>query len=272
MHSFDTSASDPLLNLVHEDEDLLVVNKPAGLVCHPTRGDERSSLVGRLRLYLGEGRWHLLNRLDRETSGICICAKNDAAAKIVRNQFEARTVRKGYRAIVHGWPTADRGLIEEPIGRDEASEVGIRRCVRVDGDEAMTEFTVRERFEYEQDRFALLDVQPRTGRTHQIRIHLAHFGHPIVGDKIYGLDPSAYLSLVNGTLSDAQRGILRFPCHALHSRSLTIRWQDEDRRFIAEISHTTVRPEDRLVGFGNFEFPRGWPSSASPPPETPSPS
>ena len=253
------SPADPLLNIVHEDEDLLVVNKPGGLVCHPTRGDERSSLIGRFRLHLGEGRWHLLNRLDRETSGICIGAKSDAAAKDVRNQFEARTIGKGYRAIVHGWPNDDTGIVHEPIGRDEESEVGIRRCVRADGDEAITGFSVLERFERDRERFSLLKLKPQTGRTHQIRIHLSHIGHPIVGDKLYGIDPSAYLALVNGTLTDAQRAILRLPCHALHARSLAIDWHGSRREFVAEISHTTARPGDPLAAFGVFEDPPGYP-------------
>lgn len=252
-------SADELLNIVHEDEDLLVVNKPAGLVCHPTRGDGRSSLVGRLRIYFGEGRWHLLNRLDRETSGICICAKNDAAAKLVRNQFEARTVGKGYRAIVHGWPESDSGLVNEPIGRDEQSEVGIRRCIRTDGDEAITEFQVMDRFARDDERFSLLSLKPQTGRTHQIRIHLAHLGHPIVGDKLYGLDESAYLAFVNGTLTDTQRASLRLPCHALHARSLSIDWKGSRREFIAEVSLTTARPGDPLTAFGRFVDPPGYP-------------
>ena len=126
-------ASD-LFEILHEDANLLVINKPAGLVCHPTKGDERSSLAGRLRLYRGaEVPVHLINRLDRETSGVVCVGKTDDAARELRQFWESREVEKQYWAIVHGHVAADEDEIDAPLGKDEASEVAVKDCVRADG-------------------------------------------------------------------------------------------------------------------------------------------
>src|SRR5262249_27279714 len=118
---------DPLFRIIHEDADLLVINKPAGLVCHPTKQDARSSLIGRIRLYLGESvRPHLINRLDRETSGLVLVAKRDETAREVRRIWESREVEKTYLAIVHGHVRELHGLIDAPLGRDEQSRVAIK--------------------------------------------------------------------------------------------------------------------------------------------------
>lgn len=234
---------DGLLNILHEDEDLLVVNKPAGLVCHPTKGDERSSLIGRIRLRLGAGgKGQLLNRLDRETSGIVLVAKGETAAREIRGLLEARWVRKAYVALVHGWPENDRGRVEGRIGRDEASPVAIKRTVRPDGAPARTHYVVAHRFERPEGRFARLEIHPETGRTHQIRVHLAQLGHPIVGDKIYGGDEGRYLDFVRGRLTVEQQAALILPCHALHAAELGFEWRGKDREFIA-------RPEDWFEDF-----------------------
>ena len=123
-----------LFEILHEEDDLLVINKPAGLVCHPTKGDERSSLVGRIRLYLGADRpVHLINRLDRETSGVVVVGKSDEAARELRRLWENREVQKNYWAIVHGHVTESEGMIDAPLGSDDASEVAVKDCVRDDG-------------------------------------------------------------------------------------------------------------------------------------------
>jgi 23S rRNA pseudouridine1911/1915/1917 synthase len=260
-----------LFEVIHEDADLLVINKPADLVCHPTKGDAFSSLISRVRLHLGpEARPHLVNRLDRETSGVTIAAKHAAAAGELGRLWETRAVEKEYLAIVHGHVREDHGWIDAPLGKDERSRVAIKDCVRPDGAPAQTEFWVERRFEkpiaspfHETGHlltpslssignggeggpaaagpgeeevgckvgFSLLRILPSTGRKHQIRIHLAHLGHPIVGDKLYGADEDFYLALVERRLTPLQRQQLILPHHALHASAVRFAWRGELREF-----------------------------------------
>lgn len=234
-----------LFQVVHEDADLLVINKPAGLVCHPTKGDEYSSLIGRIRLHLnGSAKPHLIHRLDRETSGIVLAAKNPEAAGELGKIWQARAVQKEYLALVHGHPTEAHGLIEAGIGPDEHSETHIKDCVRADGTPAQTEYWCEKKFQHDGKDYSLLRVQPRTGRKHQIRIHLQHIGHAIVGDKIYGGDEQLYLAFIKDALTEEQRARLILPHQALHARSLSFTFRGEARTFCAE-------PEGWFMDFVN---------------------
>jgi 23S rRNA pseudouridine1911/1915/1917 synthase len=223
-----------MLNILHEDTELLVVCKPAGLVCHPSKSGPLSSLIGRIRLHLGPGAQpQLINRLDRETSGVVLATKSLPAARELRRLFENRSVHKEYLAIVHGHFTPDHELIDAPLGKDDASPIAIKDTIRADGAPAQTEAWVEHRFYRGAQPYSLLRVCPRTGRKHQIRIHLSSKGHPVVGDKLYGSDPLLYLAFVEGRLTEADRERLQLPYHALHAAALRYSWRGLDWDFRA---------------------------------------
>jgi 23S rRNA pseudouridine1911/1915/1917 synthase len=222
-----------LFDVISEDDEFLVINKPAGLVCHPTKGDVYSSLISRARLYLGtESEPHMINRLDRETSGIVIVAKTAEANSALRKLWESRAVRKEYLAIVHG---ELRGVhvIDAPIGPDEKSAVSIKDCVRPDGAASRTKVFGIKTFVRDGRIFSLVRVVLFTGRKHQIRIHLSHIGHPIVGDKLYGGDENLYLAFVKRELSVEQKARLITENQCLHAGLVTFDWFGEMRTYAA---------------------------------------
>lgn len=176
------------LDVLYEDDDLIVLNKPPDLIVHPARGNKHGTLVNALAHYseqlssgLGEFRPGIVHRLDRNTTGVMVVTKHDGAQWKVAKQFELRQVEKSYLAIVHGTPelTADR--IDAPLGVHP--KIREKYSIRPEtGKEAVTFYEVIEAFRG----FSLIHCKPRTGRTHQIRVHLSHLNHPIVADEMYG--------------------------------------------------------------------------------------
>jgi 23S rRNA pseudouridine1911/1915/1917 synthase len=238
-----------LFDIIHECNDLLVINKPAGLVCHPTKGDAFSSLISRVRLHLGsDSAPQMVNRLDRETSGIVLIARNDETARELRRQWESRSVAKRYLAIVRGRVAQESGTIQAPLGKDVQSAVAIKDCVRPDGAAAETKFTVLKRFLRQGLACSLLRVEPLTGRKHQIRIHLAHVGHPLVGEKLYGGDENLYLAFVQSRLTASQIEQLVLPNHALHAEEVEFEWRGSHRTFAAP-------PEPSFTDFAGVSWP-----------------
>jgi 23S rRNA pseudouridine1911/1915/1917 synthase len=175
------------IEIVYEDDDLIVINKQAGMVVHPAAGVAAGTLANALAFHFqnlstaaGNARPGIVHRLDKDTSGLMVVARNEAAHEALADQFRAREVFKSYVALVHGQMASDRGEINEPIARDPRHRT--RMAVVRGGRPALSLYRVRERFE----RFTLLDVELKTGRTHQIRVHLAWVKHPVVGDETYG--------------------------------------------------------------------------------------
>jgi 23S rRNA pseudouridine1911/1915/1917 synthase len=204
--------------VIHEDERLIVINKPGDVVCHPSKHGPWSSLVGAVREHLALGTVHLVFRLDRETSGVVVLAKDPRTASCLQTAMQERRVGKVYLTVLTGeLPGAVR--VDQPLGADISSPVFMKSAVCADGQPSATYFEPLHR----RGGFTLARVTTETGRKHQIRAHAQWLGHSIVGDKIYGPDARLYLDFIdNGWTPDLER-ILLLPRQALHCAEIELR-------------------------------------------------
>ncbi len=213
------------IDVLYEDDDFLAVNKAPGILVHPARGNPHGTLVNAVahhaeRLSTGGDPYRpgVIHRLDRDTSGVILFAKHDDAHLALARQWEARTVRKQYVALVEGVPQLDADVVDQPLGKDP--KVRERYAVRRDGKAAHSQYEVVERFHG----FALVHVWPKTGRTHQIRIHMAHVGHAVVADRMYGSGRRLTLRQVAGDALPADEADeVLIDRQALHAAALELR-------------------------------------------------
>jgi len=189
------------LDIVYEDNEVIIVNKAAGVVVHPACGHENGTLVNAVLGYAkGAFSVFLAHRIDKDTSGLVIIAKNECAKNILSNQFQKRLVKKQYLAVAFGNPTESEGYINAPLGR---SPIDRKKIIvgPLSKKESITEFKVLKRYKD----YCLLEVSPLTGRTHQIRSHLAYIGHPIMGDVFYGGPTESIMGTVKRQLLHAYK-------------------------------------------------------------------
>jgi 23S rRNA pseudouridine1911/1915/1917 synthase len=236
-------------SIVAETSDFIVVEKPPFLLVHPTKPGHVRTLWGELKQLLAfeianGGQVSIVNRLDRETSGLVLVAKNAAAARRFGLAMQKQRIAKEYLAIVLGWPEWEATTVDAPLARQGAhlpSRIWLKQTIHPAGAPALTDFRVENRFQRTSgERFAVVRAFPQTGRTHQIRVHLASLGHPIVGDKIYGPDENLYLEFIEtGWTPNLERQLL-LSRHALHSVALEMEGQRWTSSLPADIAAFTL--------------------------------
>jgi 23S rRNA pseudouridine1911/1915/1917 synthase len=251
-------AQDLPLEILYEDEALVVIDKPAGMAAHPAPGSPDGTVVNVLLHRIrdlggvgGELRPGIVHRLDKDTTGLMVVAKSDRDLEHLQGQFKARTVEKAYWALVHGAPKEDAGLLDAPLARhpkDRKRFSGRHAAGRPDARPAETEFEVLERY----PGAALVEARPRTGRTHQIRVHLSEAGHPLLGDALYGGDRRDRTSVSLAV----RRAAKALGHHALHARRLAFDHPRSEARLRFEAS---VPPEwdEALALLGSERISRG---------------
>lgn len=223
-----TTTIDRDFKIVAETDEYIVVDKPPFLLVHPTKPGGPVTLWSELRNLLAfeianGGQVSIVNRLDRETSGLMLVAKTSAAARRFGLLMQEQRIEKEYLAIVFGWPEWEQTIVDAPLARQGEhgpSSIWLKQAIHPQGAAAVTEFVVRQRFiraTAAGDRFSVIRAIPKTGRTHQIRVHLASLGHSIVGDKIYGPDENHYLRFIETGWTPELERTLVLPRQALHS-------------------------------------------------------
>lgn len=218
-------AAVPEPEILHDDAHLLAVNKPPGILVHPTASSTGPSLLGWLRSREA-GPLHLVHRLDRDTSGAVVLARTAEAARTLSRAFASGEVAKTYLAVVFGSVGPDAGTIELPLGKASGSAVHVKQGVAAMGRPARTDYRVIERL----DGFTLLELSPRTGRRHQIRVHLQAIGHPVAGDRLYGARESHHVRFRASGFDERMRRDVVAERHLLHAASLELPHPETGRR------------------------------------------
>ncbi|MGB9611984.1 MAG: RluA family pseudouridine synthase [Bryobacteraceae bacterium] len=217
--------------IVEETPEWLAVNKPAGVVCHPSKHGLWSSLVGAAREYLGEPVLHMPSRLDRETSGVVVLVRRRELASRMQRAIQTGRVRKRYLAVLEGVLESARD-VDLPIGRAEGSHVFLKQAVRGDGRPARTRFIP---LEHRAGR-TLARIEPETGRLHQIRVHAAAIGHPVCGDKLYGPDELLFVEFIREGFTERMWGLLGAERQMLHAEQLIFDLGSDSLRFYAPMA------------------------------------
>ena len=209
------------LEILHEDEDIAVINKPSGMVVHPGKGNRSKTLANGIVHHFnhlsnvnGLTRPGIVHRLDKDTSGLILIAKNNSAHNILSEQFKNRKVKKEYYALTWGLWKEKEGQIDKPLQRDRKDPT--RFCISLNGKQSITKFQVHKEFQH----CSLIKFFPKTGRTHQIRVHSANLGHPIFGDEKYGGGLSKTKGFINEYSSAYQKLMLNFDRYGLHAKKL----------------------------------------------------